>query len=384
MLELAGHDGAGFDVVHNNSLHHLPVAMAPALPMPMLTTLHTPPLPWLESAMRLDAGASSFAAVVAPHRGLVGADHAQHLRAQRCRHRPVAGRPRRRPAPSGRDASCRRRRRTRRSTPPGGPGIPLVLAGPVLDRDYFDDEVEPRLGPDATYAGHLAQADLAVLVGGSAVAVVTPAWDEPYGLVAAEALACGTPVAAYARGGLPEVLSPDTGRLAAAGDVDELAAAIRDALARPGPLPRPRRGRAARSTGWSTTTRSSTSACSAAARRVIGYYVHHHGTGHLHRAMTVAPHLAEPVTGLSSLPRPEAWAGPWIELPRDDSAAPYPAPTTAAQGRLHWVPLGDAGLRARMAAISAWIDDSARRRSSSTCRSRSACSPGSTASRSSR
>jgi glycosyltransferase involved in cell wall biosynthesis len=89
--------------------------------------------------------------------------------------------------------------------------------------------VEPLLGSDATYAGHLGQADLAALVGSSAVAVVTPAWDEPYGLVAAEALSCGTPVAAYARGGLPEVLTGDTGRLAAAGDIDELARAIREA-----------------------------------------------------------------------------------------------------------------------------------------------------------
>ena len=63
----------------------------------------------------------------------------------------------------------------------------------------------------------------------SSVAVVTPAWDEPYGLVAAEALSCGTPVAAYARGGLPEVLSPETGRLAPADDVDLLARAIQEA-----------------------------------------------------------------------------------------------------------------------------------------------------------
>jgi hypothetical protein len=92
---------------------------------------------------------------------------------------------------------------------------------------------------------------------------------------------------------------------------------------------------------------------------VIGYYVHHHGNGHLHRAITVAPHLPEPVAGISSLPRPDAWVGPWIQLPRDDSAPSYAGADVTAQGLLHWVPVGDAGLSGRMAAISAWIDDHA-------------------------
>ena len=63
MLQLSGQEGDGFDVLHNNSLHYLPVAMARSLSMPVLTTLHTPPLWWLESAVRLDGGSSSFAAV---------------------------------------------------------------------------------------------------------------------------------------------------------------------------------------------------------------------------------------------------------------------------------------------------------------------------------
>ena len=92
---------------------------------------------------------------------------------------------------------------------------------------------------------------------------------------------------------------------------------------------------------------------------MIGYYVHHHGNGHLHRAMTVAPHLPEPVTGLSSLPRPESWTGPCVQLPRDDSSPSYAGADVTAQGLLHWVPLADAGLRGRMAAISSWIEEHA-------------------------
>ena len=57
--------------------------------------------------------------------------------------------------------------------------------------------------------------------------MVTPSWDEPFGLVAAEALACGTPVAAYARGALPEILDHAPACWSRPGDVDALAAAIR-------------------------------------------------------------------------------------------------------------------------------------------------------------
>ncbi|SKB09044.1 glycosyltransferase [Aeromicrobium choanae] len=88
---------------------------------------------------------------------------------------------------------------------------------------------------------------------------------------------------------------------------------------------------------------------------MIGYYVHHQGSGHLHRATALAAALDVPVTGLSSLPRPAAWAGEWIELERDDRWADEPVDT--AGGHLHWAPLGEPGLRSRMAAISSWIAD---------------------------
>jgi glycosyltransferase involved in cell wall biosynthesis len=58
---------------------------------------------------------------------------------------------------------------------------------------------------------------------------VTPAWEEPYGLVAAEAMACGTPVAALRRGAMPEVVDDASGRLAEPDVPGDLARAVAEA-----------------------------------------------------------------------------------------------------------------------------------------------------------
>lgn len=86
---------------------------------------------------------------------------------------------------------------------------------------------------------------------------------------------------------------------------------------------------------------------------VIGYYVHHHGRGHLMRAQSISAHLAEPVTFLSSLPRPAGLRADdaWVQLPSDVPAEACRAHDVTANGRLHWVPLHDEGLRRRSAML---------------------------------
>ena len=90
---------------------------------------------------------------------------------------------------------------------------------------------------------------------------------------------------------------------------------------------------------------------------MIGYYVHHHGLGHLTRLEAVAEHLRSPVTGLSSLPSPPSWGQDWVQLERDDRVPPAAAlladPT--AHGVLHWAPQHDPGLADRMATVAEWI-----------------------------
>nr|WP_194956597.1 glycosyltransferase family 4 protein [Aeromicrobium phoceense] len=230
MLDLA-RNPHHFDVVHNNSLHHLPVAMSSMLAVPMVTTLHTPPVPWLESALQYAASDSTFVAVsrftarawehVAPTTTI-----ANGVDVDRWRPGPGGGAP----IWFG------------RLVPEKGPhlaidaaraaGMPLDLAGPAMDADYYRAEIAPRLGGDVRYLGHLTHEQLRASVGAASVTVVTPTWDEPYGLVVAEAMACGTPVAAFARGALPEFVDDSVGALAAPGDVASLADAIREAVGR--------------------------------------------------------------------------------------------------------------------------------------------------------
>ena len=89
---------------------------------------------------------------------------------------------------------------------------------------------------------------------------------------------------------------------------------------------------------------------------MIGYYIHHHGTGHRSRAQSICTHLHGPVTALTSLKLDEPHPfDAVLALPRDDAGKSARHP--AAHGVLHWAPQHDAGLQERMALIAQWVAD---------------------------
>jgi glycosyltransferase involved in cell wall biosynthesis len=107
-------------------------------------------------------------------------------------------------------------------------GRRIVLAGKLNEaeeRRYFDEAVRPLLGRDAEYVGEADAALKRELFGRASVLAFPIQWEEPFGMVMAEAMACGTPVAAIGRGSVPEVVDDGVSGVIARG-VDDFPAAL--------------------------------------------------------------------------------------------------------------------------------------------------------------
>lgn len=238
------HDG-GFDLVHSH-LHVHALGYAPLLPVPMVTTLHgvawnrathpaltrhkDHPFVSISDAERRFLPDLRYVATV--HNGLdssrfpMGDGEGGFLL--------FAGRLAPEKAPHLAVEVAHRA------------NMPLRLVGLIEEkhRGYFDAQVRPGLDTGmAEYLGPLDQTELAPLYGEAAALLMPLMWDEPFGLVVAEALTAGTPVIAWRRGALPELVRDRiTGALV--DTVDDAVAAVarvgsmdraecrRDALAR--------------------------------------------------------------------------------------------------------------------------------------------------------
>ena len=89
-------------------------------------------------------------------------------------------------------------------------GMPILLAGKLREpweTAYFESEIEPLLGDDARYLGEVPYEEKIRLLSDAKATLFPIRWNEPFGLVMLESLACGTPVLAFPEGAAPEVVA---------------------------------------------------------------------------------------------------------------------------------------------------------------------------------
>ena len=88
-------------------------------------------------------------------------------------------------------------------------GVPLIMAAKMrepAEQLYFDQQVRPHLSDEVQYLGEVPHAEKLDLLARAKALVFPIRWNEPFGMVMIEAMACGTPVLAFPEGAAPEVV----------------------------------------------------------------------------------------------------------------------------------------------------------------------------------
>jgi UDP-glucose:tetrahydrobiopterin glucosyltransferase len=222
------------DMVHDNSIHFLPPLWAKWNGVPMVTTLHTPPYRASRMTGWMTRGQQTPRYVsISDH---LGRRWAPYIGEYTVIHNGIdlQAWPLATQVPQKPIAFC-----YGRFTPEKGmhyavqaaklAGIPLALAGAITDKVYYEEMIAPQIGQGVSYLGHLDRRQLAEELGKATVGVFPAVWDEPFGLVLVEMLACGTPVAAFNSGATSEILTEEVGVVVEKGNVEGLAMAMKQA-----------------------------------------------------------------------------------------------------------------------------------------------------------
>lgn len=227
-------DDYNLDVIFNNSLHYIPITMANTISTPMLTALHTPPFYELKLAITRERrfpvikyvtvsnqSANNWSELIKDCPVILNGIDIESWKFYAAPSSPAYAIWFGRIHP---DKGLHLAILAARNA-----GLPLRVAGGIADRKYYQTKILPLLGKDIQLLGLIEHEELNKQIGEASVCLVTPCWEEPFGLVVAEAMACGTPVAGFQAGALPELLTKDTGVLVKKGDIIALSCAISQA-----------------------------------------------------------------------------------------------------------------------------------------------------------
>jgi UDP-glucose:tetrahydrobiopterin glucosyltransferase len=220
-----------YDVVHNHAFDAPAIRLAGSLRAPVVHTLHLPPVGAVADALREVARSERPPLVAAVSESQVGV-WSRVVAVDAIRPPFVPTRLIRWSPSAGKGAVF-----AGRFSPEKGAieaieiaraaGLRIDLYGDAYDAEYARERIYPRRA-DAGVALHagVPRAVVWEVMARAAVVLCPARWDEPFGMVAAEAQACGTPVVAFRRGALDEVvLDGATGFLVAPDDIDAAAEA---------------------------------------------------------------------------------------------------------------------------------------------------------------
>ena len=221
-----------YDVIHNHAFDSPAVSLAAALRAPVVHTLHLPPDQAVSAALRQVARGSRPPAVAVVSEFQAGAwGRIVPVEAILPPYPPTRVIPWSEMAGPGALFAGRlspEKGAAEAIDIASAAGVPIEVYGDVYDAGYSRDEIDPRRGwPGVTVHQGIPRAALWEAMAATTVVLCPSRWDEPFGLAAAEAQACGTPVVAYRRGALGEVIADGvTGFLVPPDDVQAAAEAI--------------------------------------------------------------------------------------------------------------------------------------------------------------